>query len=428
MSPRVDHFIVRPDMDDGTPGPIVPLIAVDQLPDWIQLTGVPRELDAEQILGLINLGMVDKEDDSVFEVRLHDNKTRAILNGQAESHSPGGGQAKAKSTNTKKTVSFTETKGKSVEKAANEKTPFSFAGSSSAIQPGPLEQQQPRMLSASRHNVANTAVGTQAPNSSDKPIRPHMTEATRDKPRPAGPKNTTTNNKQDKQNIAICGFWCQNGFCKWEKNCHKQHRMPATVEGLREVGLTDYPKWYRDKMNKMNNGAVTAIGARLPGLLTIDATHSGSGDAQSPKQQQQPPSPLGHLIQFDVLNRPSEDLHQLQDHMSAPLASSSEVSSRQKPKQNKKPQTQTQAQGQKQQQQQPRPHSNNGNYANVSTNASVAANAANHRRQAERQQQLRNDMPVATRVKARLDVNDKRSQGTLAGRAGVGEVNILDIF
>ena len=48
---RPRYFVIRPDTkrrtDDGVklePGAIVPLIAVDQLPDWLEVIGVPRDL------------------------------------------------------------------------------------------------------------------------------------------------------------------------------------------------------------------------------------------------------------------------------------------------------------------------------------------------------------------------------------------------
>lgn len=83
MHPCPEHFIVRP----GFPGHgelIVPLIAVDQLPDWIQLAGVPRELDAEQAVGLINLGPVAGDGVSSYEVRLRADKIRAIMSSHTQ--------------------------------------------------------------------------------------------------------------------------------------------------------------------------------------------------------------------------------------------------------------------------------------------------------------------------------------------------------
>lgn len=436
MYPSVDHFIVRPDADDGTPGPIVPLVAVDQLPDWLQLSGVPRELDAEQTIGLTNLGIVDNKDDSTFEVRLHHGKIRDILNNADEKtdlHSSGGGKGKAKATRKKKAAPHAETKSKSIEKTASEESLPTSAGTSSSTELGLVEEPKPpvhpaeRMLSASRHNTANIAVGTQARNSSsEKPLRPHMTEATRTESRPAAPKDTTT--KQDKQPTTFCRHWCHHGSCKWGLECRYQHRMPMTVDGLREVGLKDFPTWYLLMMSG---------GGGLPGLISMDALLSGGGDGQpSPARQhaaaqKQPPSQP--LNQHHVADTPSMDLRLVQGRLSTLLASSGAASNRQKLKQLREVRhlllrgasaPATGAQG-GQQQQQPRPHTNS-NYANLYTNASVAANAASIRRQAERQQQVRDDMPVITRVRARDVVEDNRSQGAVPGRAGFGE-NLLDI-
>lgn len=428
MQPRLDYFIVRPDTDDGTPGPIVPLVAVDQLPEWMQLSGVPRELNAEQTIGLTNLGIVDKEDDSIFEVRLHHGKIRAILNSaddKLDSHSPGGGKGKAKATK-KKTATHAETKGKSIEKTASEESLPTSTGSSSSTEPGPVEKQQPRtlpaqpMLSASRHNTANTAVGTQTRhNVSEKSLRPHMTEAKREETQPAVSKHTTIT-KPDKQPTTFCRHWCHHGTCKWGLQCRYQHRMPATVEGLREVGLKDFPTWYLLMMSGSGGGSVG-----LPGLFSMDAMLSGLGDGQSSPvpqrtaiQQQQP------LTRHVVPEPTSLDLRLVQGRMSALLGSGGAVSNRQKLKQIRE-MRQLLLRGAAPAQQQHSSH-NSSNYHNLYTNASVAANAANIRRQAERQQQVKDDMPVVTRVRAKEGVEDNRSQGTVAGRAGVGE-NLLDI-
>lgn len=425
MHSSVDHFIVRPDADDGTPGPIVPLVAVDQLPDWMQLSGVPRELDAEQTIGLANLGIVDKKDDNNFEVRLHHGKIRAILNSADEKtglHSSAGGKGKAKA-NKKKAAPHAETKSKSIEKTASEESLPTSTGTSSSTEPDPVEKPKPpvhpaeRPLSASRHNTANIAVSTQTPNSSsEKPLRPHMTEATRNEPRPAAPKDNIT--KQDKQPTTICRHWCHHGTCKFGLKCRHQHRMPTTVEGLAEVGLKDFPTWYLLMMS----------GGGLPGLISMDTMLSGHGEGQpSPvrqhaaAEQQQPAQPL---IQRHVPDAPALDPRLVQGRLSALLTSGGAVSNRQKKQLREMrhlllrgasaPATRAQR---GRQQQQPDPHTNS-NYANLYTNASVAANAASIRRQAERQQQVRDDMPVVTRVRAREIV---------AGTAGVVEENLLDI-
>lgn len=85
MYPCPEHFIVRPGLA-GRGEAIVPLIAVDQLPDWIQLAGVPRQLDVEQASGMINLGLVAGDGFSAYEVRLRVDKIRAIMSGSARDH------------------------------------------------------------------------------------------------------------------------------------------------------------------------------------------------------------------------------------------------------------------------------------------------------------------------------------------------------
>lgn len=454
MDPRLDHFIVRPSTEDGTPGPIVPLIAVDQLPEWMQLAGVPRELDAEQTIGLTNLGIVEKEGDSIFEVHLHHDKIRGILNDNTGLDSSDSGRDKAEAIKNKETSSAAETKTTMTEKVVSDESLSTSADSSSTTRPGPVEKSPPRirplerMLSASRHNVANTAVDIQARSNNEKPVRPHMTETTRDELRPIASQRTAT--KQNKQSATVfCRHWCIHGTCKWGLECRYQHRMPTTVEGLREVGLKDFPTWYLLMMSGTGSG--------LPDLLSMDAMLNGLGQgqpapAQIPPTQQQPPP--GPLIQHHAPDPPSLDFRLVQGRMSALLAPGSAVSDGQKLRHIREMRQLLLRGAAPAQQQQPRPH-NNKNYANLYTNASVAANAASIRRQAELQKQARDDMPVATGVNSKGIVEDRRgigghgggvlpvsrggrasddhgsvrndSPGVVAGHAGVGEEKLVDI-
>lgn len=52
------YFLVR------TTGEVVPLIAVDELPPGTDLVGVPRSLDLEDTIGMLNLGL--QRSSSVF--------------------------------------------------------------------------------------------------------------------------------------------------------------------------------------------------------------------------------------------------------------------------------------------------------------------------------------------------------------------------
>ncbi|EPE25258.1 hypothetical protein GLAREA_11839 [Glarea lozoyensis ATCC 20868] len=42
-----------------------------------------------------------------------------------------------------------------------------------------------------------------------------------------------------------CRHWCHHGICKWGKQCRYRHVMPMTLRGLQEVGLDNWPGWYR---------------------------------------------------------------------------------------------------------------------------------------------------------------------------------------
>lgn len=391
MQPRLNHFVVRPDTKDGMPGPIVPLIAVDQLPDWMQLAGVPRELDAEQTIGLTNLGIVEMEEDSFFDVRLHHDKIRAILDRADETkdlYSAGYEKAGAKATGHKRTSSLRDAKTKTSDKAAS-------------------NDSLPTSPSASRHNIANAAVDVQARSSSnsnnERPARPHMREVTRDEPRPTGPQRTLA--RQYKQPItAFCRHWCCHGTCKWGFKCRYVHRMPTTVEGLREVGLKDFPTWY---------------------LLMMSDAGSGSSGLSRTDAVLEPDSPCSN----------KQELKQIREMLHLLLRGEQPTHG----------------------QQQSRPHKNSSN-ANMYTNASVAANAASIRQQAERQQQARDNMLVMrdrTRPRPSVEdgrdgvggggrtllpamkggrasnecagVRDMRSPGFLARRAGFGEEKLVDI-
>ena len=43
----------------------------------------------------------------------------------------------------------------------------------------------------------------------------------------------------------VCRHWCAHGLCKWGHNCRHSHIMPMTTTGLQEVGLADWPAWFR---------------------------------------------------------------------------------------------------------------------------------------------------------------------------------------
>ncbi|PBP24547.1 CAP-Gly domain-containing protein [Diplocarpon rosae] len=67
------YFVVR------TTGEVVPLIAVDELPTGTNLVGVPRSLDLEDTIGMLNLGLQRSSDTCYQLVSAHDAKSQVAV-------------------------------------------------------------------------------------------------------------------------------------------------------------------------------------------------------------------------------------------------------------------------------------------------------------------------------------------------------------
>lgn len=70
-----------------------------------------------------------------------------------------------------------------------------------------------------------------------------------------------------------CKHWCTHEICKWGQGCHYRHLMPMTLMGLYEVGLRDWPGWYR----RMDPGVFvgeglggSGVGRRRRGAVVVD--------------------------------------------------------------------------------------------------------------------------------------------------------------
>lgn len=417
--PCPEHFIVRPGI--GTREKvIVPLIAVDQLPDWIQLAGVPRQLDVDQASGMVNLGLVTGDGFSAYEVRLRIDKIRAIMSGSArhekeeehlapsdsvsektsmpEEDSVEEGPTLGSQNQTKKpglkerqdkilrhTEKYTVKASEGVQKtteteippAVHEKRAWdddSEGSFSNTVTAGPEKQEKASKqqhegkadasvkkppteptLSASRHNTAVDAT-VEKPVQEDKPIRPHLTEEMIE----SRSSHVVVPRVKDKffgtnPNTLYCRHWCHHGTCKWGWQCRYQHRMPRNSEGLREVGLKDFPTWY---LLMMAGGGFPNIGGGQSHGL--GGSHRGMDigvNAMQPLTQQPTastlnkntdslllapsgpgPNPANALLyaneQTQTNSGPSHaspmELRLIQGRMSALLAGSNAMSNRQK--------------------------------------------------------------------------------------------------
>ncbi|TLS24448.1 hypothetical protein PpBr36_08770 [Pyricularia pennisetigena] len=105
-----------------------------------------------------------------------------------------------------------------------------------------------------------------------------------------------------------CHYWCHHGVCKWGAECHYHHAMPATGEGLREVGLKDYPPWWAELSGP-------SMGTRQCGRMGLSAARrkTPSGQETIPHELERNRGPVSRsktAVLEDAVSlaaRPSEE-------------------------------------------------------------------------------------------------------------------------
>ncbi|RDL42273.1 uncharacterized protein BP5553_02252 [Venustampulla echinocandica] len=165
--PWPSYFIVR------TTGEVVPLIAVDELPQDVNIAGVPRELDLKEAIGMLNLGL-QKSCGASYKITHEKAKVQGQSNGLAAE---------------------------------------------------PTTQSSANIAGLSTSTRLRTSPNIKAPL--------------------VVPSSTPSTTMQQKPRRQICRYWCANGICKWGLQCRHHHMMPMDLPGLQEIGLNDWPIWYR---------------------------------------------------------------------------------------------------------------------------------------------------------------------------------------
>ncbi|KAH8883994.1 hypothetical protein GQ53DRAFT_830190 [Thozetella sp. PMI_491] len=267
--PHPLYFIVRPDTkrltDNGLKvslGPLVPLIAVDELPDWCEIIGVPRELKVEETLGLYNLGAVPK--DGVYSVAVIPNRGYPHLwadkgNRNSQIATPEGLHNGSQTG------------------IGNDTTNHDLCPDLDHRHQG-ITIASPSVLASSALSIppqgAGTKVGWQRTslNQHQANARPAMREQQQqqqqqqDESTCLATNSSTTpsdiSSHQDavagvdgairyyrRSGTGFCKHWCRHGFCKWGSNCRYVHCMPNSTKDLAKVGLKEFPRWWTAAMN-----------------------------------------------------------------------------------------------------------------------------------------------------------------------------------
>ncbi|KAI1390268.1 uncharacterized protein F4822DRAFT_231081 [Hypoxylon trugodes] len=398
--PLPHHFIVRPGVTRHTasgtvtaPGPIVPLVPVDQLPEWVGIIGVPRELGLEQTVGLTNLGTVVRNPD-YYQVYMHNSLQQAppappaipssITEGasrESRQHQQQQQQQRPMDENGIRNDNGVLIPVNASYISASSSTSSTLSSSLESATESPLNTRVDpamRSLASSIHNPnTNTipskkAEGTGNPTTVTKPEKPkaisngsnipllypqqrlpsptvagstppmnpnsspypmmhpynplqpslyvtpsiptlhpadRMQQTWYNPSAPSGAKNSHTSippststtrkntsststsqppNPSSGGGSIYCKHWCHRGTCRWGPQCRYAHAMPATPEGLREVGLGHHPAWWTAAMNmafgaggfgggQWYAGPGTAGGVPTVGMLAQVHARGGGG-------------------------------------------------------------------------------------------------------------------------------------------------------
>ncbi|KAI1190076.1 hypothetical protein F5B17DRAFT_427887 [Nemania serpens] len=355
--PQTDHlfyYIQRPATTyhtaSGTvtrPGPSVPLIAVDQLPPWVDVVGIPRELSHEQAMNLYSLGIVPKGEPYEIHVSPTHLQAPEIPSSQMDPAAMARTSQKAQLVSrhatinhysgqrTKNGVGSTDRPKDTVRDrplmglhqrpaspaplSASRENPYPMmyatglreGKSHTSGRRGLVEHPAERLLRASRElTLRETRTAESRPflttssrlSSSTSPSSSSSSSATTTTMMTTRKVNTTSNAKKKNKNKnraasarktgkkgktkekLYCRNWCRHGTCGFGKACWYRHEMPHTAHGLRQVGLSDYPPWWAAHLGHMSKYFRSVEGAAIPAATKADTNSISSPSGSGQKK------------------------------------------------------------------------------------------------------------------------------------------------
>ncbi|EZF79893.1 hypothetical protein H110_08245 [Trichophyton rubrum MR1448] len=195
MPLRPLHFLSR---EDGT---LTALVAVDELPHYVSIRGVPRTLNHSDTQGMTSLGTVKS-------------RGQFYLIDSAIQHTP-----------------------KSVGEKTNNSGRQVVAAAARGLEDfGQLATapQNPTADASAGQNPDWTLVTTGGAQTSTKHSSGHR--------HGKGGQNGNSAKKE------YCSFWLRHGECDYQQQgCIFKHEMPTDKPTLDKLGLRDIPRWYREK-------------------------------------------------------------------------------------------------------------------------------------------------------------------------------------
>ncbi|KAH6651048.1 hypothetical protein F5144DRAFT_626005 [Chaetomium tenue] len=244
MAAQPRFFIVRPDTErvdaDGKtyiiPGPLVPLVAVDELPEWLDIPSVPRNLSIAQTMNLSNLGIASKSKDP-YAVRIVHHATPLALQRAAAANNA----VVAPAT---QPLSLTPASASNDRKATA--TPATPTAKPAAHRVGRTQAHQDE-AHTDAVSTSTTTASVHNPQPPPPQTQPKHAAITNTNTTPAN--NTAIASSSSANNTVAkteyCRHWCRYGNCRWGMRCRYLHAVPTTAAELAAIGLREIPAWWR---------------------------------------------------------------------------------------------------------------------------------------------------------------------------------------
>ncbi|KAK0734882.1 hypothetical protein B0T26DRAFT_671110 [Lasiosphaeria miniovina] len=364
MAPQPRHFVVRPNVrirsDEG--GAIrVPLIAVDELPEWLDIVGVPRSLTRSQTNNMEYLGTFTKSKGKYnvnYNVRYVSGTSPGTgLTGTASSSRQADGSRDDRNAARRLAAApqVQEDEQKSTAHVQAAALALVEAPTTTGVHPtdrmkahysalhardvaglevgaGPLLAPLPG-LSASRHAPATGLVAQyavpQAPPAQSPSTTDTATGASNFTPAASsadtsplninsGPGPIDTNSFASSSSTVsedeYCRNYCRYGRCKWKEKCWYKHEMPITMSGLVEVGLVELPQWFM--LATEGNLGASSAGGRAVGAAGPAAGSNVTDDHRPAQIDQQlaagHPRPSREALGLELERRRSQESKRIQ--------------------------------------------------------------------------------------------------------------------
>ncbi|MCJ1385666.1 hypothetical protein MMC17_008789 [Xylographa soralifera] len=220
--PRPRHFIHRAD------GTMTPLVALDELPDFIQLKNVPARLSVAETQGMTSLGLESRSigsyqvDQDLYEAA---NPTEKAMSDRTEQQG-------------------------SVAQTVTEEFPASIAPSSVDVG---VEEATDAQRSVDGWRRAINTESTKAPTTRAPSVASTIRQSTRGRRR-ATSRATIDRESRPYEPLTkgvlgrkeYCSHWIRKGECDFtQQGCIFKHVMPS-LDKLEELGYRTYPRWFRE--------------------------------------------------------------------------------------------------------------------------------------------------------------------------------------